>query len=85
MKDINKAISKAETKITAACEEVTKTLREILIQGGIPASIAYLYSACQNHGGEWLLDKEDTELLCEDIHLLDNKYIISVVKELENL
>lgn len=83
--DINKAISNAEMKINNACDEVTKTLRKILIQGGIPANIAYLYSASPNHGGEWLLDKEDTELLCEDIQLLNNKYIISVVKELENL
>ena len=63
---------------------VTRQLRRILRQNGIPREIAEKYSAMPVHGGEWLLDDGD-ELLSEDIHLLNNDYIVATVKELEGL
>ena len=84
MININDVIENADTRMAEVTAYVTRQLRRILRQNGIPAEIANRYSAMPVHGGEWLLDDGD-ELLSEDIHLLNNDYIVETVKELEDL
>lgn len=85
IRDINQVIEEADCVISGQIDKVTNHVRKVLIAGGVPADIAYKYSAEQNHGGEWLLNDDDGELASHDYHLMDNEYIVSLVKELENL
>lgn len=84
MININDVIDNADVRISEVIDYVTRQLRRILRQNGIPREVAEKYSAMPVHGGEWLLDDGD-ELLSEDIHLLNNDYIVETVKELEGL
>ena len=84
MININDVIENADTRMAEVTDYVTRQLRRILRQNGIPREIAEKYSAMPVHGGEWLLDDGD-ELLSEDIHLLNNDYIVETVRELEGL
>ena len=84
MININDVIENADSRIAEATGYVTRQLRRILRQNGIPREIAERYSATPIHGGEWILDDGD-ELPSEDIHLLNNDYIVETVKELEGL
>ena len=84
MININDVIENADSRIAEVTDYVTRQLRRILRQNGIPREIAEKYSAMPVHGGEWLLDDGD-ELLSEDIHLLNNDYIVETVRELEGL
>jgi len=84
MININDVINNADVRISEATDYVTRQLRRILRQNGIPREVAEKYFAMPVHGGEWLLDDGD-ELLSEDIHLLNNDYIVETVKELEGL
>lgn len=85
LRDINQVIEDADSVISAQVDKVTAHVRKVLIAGGIPADIAYKYSAEENHGGEWLLNDDEGELATHDYHLLDNEYIVELVKELEDL
>ena len=85
LRDINQVIEAADCVISAQVDKVTAHVRKVLIAGGIPAEIAYKYSAEENHGGEWLLNDDEGELATHDYHLLDNEYIVDLVKELEDL
>lgn len=85
LRDINQVIEDADSVISAQVDKVTAHVRKVLIAGGIPADIAYKYSAEENHGGEWLLNDDEGELASHDYHLLDNEYIVELVKELEDL
>ena len=85
LRDINQVIEDADSVISAQVDKVTAHVRKVLIAGGIPADIAYKYSAEENHGGEWLLNDDEGELATHDYHLLNNEYIVELVKELEDL
>ena len=85
LRDINQVIEDADSVISAQVDKVTAHVRKVLIAGGIPADIAYKYSAEENHGGEWLLNDDEGELASHDYHLLNNEYIVELVKELEDL
>lgn len=85
LRDINQVIEDADSVISAQVDKVTAHVRKVLIAGGIPADIAYKYSAEENHGGEWLLNDDEGELASHDYHLMNNDYIVSLVKELEGL
>lgn len=84
MININDVINNADARISEVTDYVTRQLRRILRQNGIPREVAERYSAMPIHGGEWILDDGD-ELLSEDIQLLNNDYIVETVKELEGL
>ena len=85
VRNINEVITEADSVIQAQVDKVTAHVRKVLIAGGIPAEIAYKYSAEENHGGEWLLNDDEGELASHDYQLLSNDYIVSLVKELEDL
>lgn len=85
LRSINDVIVEADSAIGRAIDRVTTHVRKVLVAGGIPQEIADKYSAEQNHGGEWLLNDDIGELASNDYHLRDNEYIVSLVKQLENL
>ena len=81
---MNTITSNATQRIDDAHDYVTKHIRKVLAEAGIPEAIAAKYSANYCHGGEWILD-DDNRLAEQDIHLMTNKGLIQIVKELENL
>lgn len=85
MRDINEVMSKAEAIMDLQVNLVTEHLRKVLIHRGIPEDIAQKYCVEYVHGGEWVLNDDEGELCREDIHLLNNEYITSVIKDIEGL
>lgn len=84
MYTMNTITSNATLRIGNARDYVTKHIQKVLAEAGIPETIAAKYSANYCHGGEWILD-DDNGLANQDIHLMTNKDLIQIVKELENL
>ena len=61
-KSITETLSHIGTKISDLEDRATRATRKYLEEIGIPIECVANYSVNRAHGGEWILDSEDSEI-----------------------